>query len=314
MPRFDRTYRLLVAKKGAKQGIEVVRPIRLTFDIEKDASEQPNPYKIAVYNLKPDTRKSIEQPDMRCVLYAGYEQEDGALLMAAGAITFAYTQFDGTDVVTQLEVMDGYVEIRDTAVSLGYGAGASAKLIIRDLARQMGLPLMMADDVPERTWAGGFSFYGPARAALHKITQGTGLEWSIQNETLQVVAKRGTTTRQAVVLAADSGLIGYLERQREGAREKAKVKDETSGKRANLVSADQQRDGWKARSLLLPQLNPGDLVKLESRSVQGFFRADKVKHNGDSEGGDWITELDLVDRYAPAKPEKGAKAKDKAKK
>jgi hypothetical protein len=137
------------------------------------------------------------------------------------------------------------------------------------------------------------------------VVQGTGLEWSIQNQTLQVIAKRGTTKRQAIVLAADSGLIGYPERMREGAREKARVKDERTGKRANLVSAAQQRDGWRVKSLLLPQINPGDLVKLESRSTEGFYRAESVKHTGDSEGGDWQTELELVDRNAPPKPKKG---------
>ncbi|KUE88879.1 hypothetical protein ASL20_09645 [Cupriavidus necator] len=304
MARFDRTYRLVVGRAGSNGGTEVVPPIRITFDIEKDASEQPNPYKIRIYNLKPETRRAIEAPDNRCVLYAGYAEEDGPLLLAAGAVTYAFTVFDGPDVVTELEVKDGYVEIRDTAVSLGYGHGASAKLVIRDIAKQMGLPLIIADDAPDRTWQNGFSFYGPARQALHKVAQGTGLEWSIQNQVLQVVQKRGTTMRQAVVLAADSGLIGYPERTREGAQEKARVKDERTGTRANLVSAAQQHTGWRVRSLLLPQVNPGDLVKLESRSTEGFYRADKLRHTGDSEGGDWQTEFELVDRYAPPKAKK----------
>ncbi|WP_456281591.1 hypothetical protein M1D55_19305 [Cupriavidus sp. JZ107] len=303
MARFNRVYRALIGPAG-RPGIEIKPPIRVTFDIDKDASEQPNPHKIRFFNLAPATRKGIEEPDLRCVLYAGYGEEDGPILLAAGAITFAYSYFDGPDVVTELEVRDGYVEIRDTAVSLGYGPGATARTIITDIAKQMGLPLVMARDVPDRAWQNGFSFYGPARQALHKVVQGTGLEWSIQNQTLQVVPKRGTTLRQAVVLAADSGLIGYPERTREGAREKARVKDERTGNRANLVSAEQQRDGWRVRSLLLPQVNPGDLVKLESRSAEGFYRAENVKHTGDSEGGDWQTELHLVDRKAPVKPKK----------
>lgn len=303
MARFNRVYRALIGHAG-RPGIEIEPPIRVTFDIDKDASEQPNPHKIRFFNLAPATRKGIEEPDLRCVLYAGYGEEDGPILLAAGAITYAYSYFDGPDVVTELEVRDGYVEIRDTAVSLGYGPGATARTIITDIAKQMGLPLVMAKDVPDRAWQNGFSFYGPARQALHKVVQGTGLEWSIQNQTLQVVPKRGTTLRQAVVLAADSGLIGYPERTREGAREKARIKDERTGNRANLVSAEQQRDGWRVRSLLLPQVNPGDLVKLESKSANGFYRAESVKHTGDSEGGDWQSELHLVDRNAPVKPKK----------
>jgi hypothetical protein len=305
MSRFDRVYRLLVGKAGA-QGIEVASPLRIQFQIEKNAAEEPNVHKIRVYNLKPDRRREFEAKDLRVRLYAGYAEEDGPLLLAAGAIVDAYSYHDGPDVITELQVADGYVEIRDTAVSLGYAPGVSSATILRDVAGQMGLPLLLGEDVPERTWANGFSFYGPARTALHKVTAGAGAEWSIQNQSLQVIAKRGVTRRQAVVLAADSGLIGYPERTTENAREKAKVTDKTTGRDARLVSAKQQRHGWRVTSLLLPTLNPGDLVKLESRTVAaaGFWRVESLNHNGDSEAGDWQTEMQLVDRNAPPKPKK----------
>lgn len=300
MPRFDRVYRLLVGKPNQK-GVEIVQPIRITFDVRKDTEEEPNDHTIRVYNLAAATRRALEEPGLRCVLYAGYADEGGPLLMASGSVVFAYTKFEQPDVVTELVVKDGYTEVRDTAISIGLGPGAQASAIIRDIARQMGLPLVMADDVPDRRWQQGFSFYGAARTALHKVTQGTGLEWSIQNQQLQVVQRRGTTRRQAVVLAADTGLLGFPERTREAAREKAKVKDQTTGDNVNLVSAQQQRDGWRVQSLLLPALNPGDLVKLESKSVEAFLRVEGLQHSGDSAGGNWQTELQLVDRYAPPK-------------
>ncbi|MGB3433566.1 phage protein [Achromobacter sp.] len=300
MARFDRVYRLLVGKPKQK-GVEIVQPMRITFDIAKDAAEEPNEHVIRVYNLAETTRRALEEPGLMCVLYAGYAEEGGPLLIAAGSVVFAYTKFEQPDVVTELIVKDGYAEVRDTAVSIGLGSGAQASSIIRDIARQMGLPLIMAEDVPDRRWQQGFSFYGAARTALHKVTQGTGLEWSIQNQQLQVVARKGTTRRQAVVLAADTGLLGYPERTREAAREKAKVKDKTTGDDVNIVSARQQRDGWRVTSLLLPTLNPGDLVKLESRTVEAFLRIEALRSTGDSAGGDWQTELELVDRYAPPK-------------
>lgn len=312
MARFDRVYRLLVGKDGG-QGLEIVPPIRITFDIAKTAAEEPNDAKITVYNLAAQTRRTLEEPGLRCVLYAGYAEEGGPLLMASGSIVYAYTRYDQPDVVTELTVKDGYIEVRDTAVSIGLGPGARASDIIRDIARQMGLPLLMADDAPDRRWEQGFSFYGAARTALHKVTQGTGLEWSIQNQQLQVVQRLGTTRRQAVVLAVDTGLLGQPERTRAAASEKAKAKAPgqaggaaaaaapavaaKTAKAAKPASGQQQRDGWKVKSLLLPTISPGDLVKLESRSVAAFQRAETVRHTGDSEGGDWQTELTLVDPH-----------------
>lgn len=307
MARFDRVYRLLVGKTGG-QGLEIVPPIRMTFDIAKTAAEESNDAKITVYNLAAQTRRTLEEPGLRCVLYAGYAQEGGPLLMASGSIVYAYTRYDQPNVVTELTVKDGYVEVRDTAISIGLGPGARASDIIRDIARQMGLPLIMADDAPDRRWEQGFSFYGAARTALHKVTQGTGLEWSIQNQQLQVVQRLGTTRRQAVVLAVDTGLLGQPERTRAAASEKAKSKAKAPGQAgvaapagtAKPASGQQQRDGWKVKSLLLPTISPGDLVKLESRSVEAFQRAETVRHTGDSEGGDWQTELTLVDPHPPA--------------
>ncbi|MGK8836200.1 phage protein [Achromobacter xylosoxidans] len=298
MARFDRVYRLLVGKPNQK-GLEIRQPMRVTFEISKDAQEEPNDHKIRIYNLAADTRRALEEPGLRCVLYAGYAEEGGPLLMASGSVVYAYTWYELPDVVTELAVKDGYTEVRDTAVSIGLGAGAQASAIIRDVARQMGLPLVMADDVPDRRWQQGFSFYGAARTALHKVTQGTGLEWSIQNQQLQVVRRRGTTRRKAVVLAADTGLIGYPERTREAAREKARVRDSQTNDDVRRVSARQQLDGWRVTSLLLPTINPGDLVKLESRTVQAFQRVEAVRHNGDSAGGDWQSELQLVDPHLP---------------
>lgn len=298
MARFDRVYRLLVGKPNQK-GLEIRQPMRVTFEVSKDAQEEPNDHKIRIYNLAADTRRALEEPGLRCVLYAGYAEEGGPLLMASGSVVYAYTWYELPDVVTELAVKGGYTEVRDTAVSIGLGPGAQASAIIRDVARQMGLPLVMADDVPDRRWQRGFSFYGAARTALHKVTQGTGLEWSIQNQQLQVVRRRGTTRRKAVVLAADTGLIGYPERTREAAREKARVRDSQTNDDVRLVSARQQLDGWRVTSLLLPTINPGDLVKLESRTVQAFQRVEAVRHYGDSAGGDWQSELQLVDPHLP---------------
>lgn len=295
MPRFNRTYRLLVGPGGGK-GVEIKPPLRVTFDVEKDTKEEPNYQKVRIWNLSPATRAAVVEPDSVVALYAGYVEEDGALLLASGTVVTGYTYFDGPDVVTEIEFLDGYLAIRDTVVSLGYGAGVKASAICKDIAAQMGLSLMMDAAAPDRVWNNGFSFYGAAATGLHKVVQGTGLEWSIQNGTLQIIPRLGTTKRQAFVLNSGSGLIGHPVRTREGAREKAKVKDKKTGDSKTLVSAKQQTDGWKVDSLLLPALNPGDMVKLESRSVTGWFRCESLKHSGDIGGpGDMQSELQLIE-------------------
>lgn len=295
--RFNRTYRLLIGKKGDSQNAIVIEPpMRLCFDVQKDVKNEPNEHNIKLYNLAATTRQAVEKQDLRCVLYAGYVQENGATLLCSGDIASAYSYREGGDWVTELVVLDGLVEIRDSAVSLGYAGGVSSQLILQDIANKMGLKMVAGEALLKRTWANGFSFYGAARSALDKIVAGTGLEWSVQNGELQIVNKAKTTRRQGVVLALDSGLIGSPERMREAARSKnCDEKDKKKAKKQQKATDKQAKDGWTVRSLLLPQINPADKVKVESQTVEGWFRAETVKHTGDSHSGDWQTELFLVE-------------------
>ncbi|WP_407654194.1 phage protein [Alcaligenes phenolicus] len=293
MARFDRTYRLLVGRPGEK-GVEIAPPLRMRFEVSKDTGESPNQIKLSVWNLSPHTREAIVEPDNVVALYAGYEQEEGALLLAYGTVVQGASSFQNAEVVTELEVLDGFAQIRDTVVSLGCGAGVRARLIIEDIAFQMGLSLVMADDAPDRVWQNGFSFYGAARVALHKVVQGSGLEYSIQNGELQVIERCGITPRKGFVLSPESGLLGNPERIRQSAKEKADSKGNVKTR-----SERQQADGWRVTSLLLPSLNPGDLVKLESRQAVDWFRVESLKHSGDWNGsGNWHTTMELLDRHA----------------
>lgn len=108
-----------------------------------------------------------------------------------------------------------------------------------------------------------------------------------------------------MVIAKDSGLIGYPEKNREAARSKsADIDDKKQANRKQTSLSLQAQDGWNVKSLLLPQVNPADKVKLESVSVTGWFRAETVKHIGDTHQGDWVTELHLVERIIDKQAEK----------
>lgn len=295
MPRFDRAYSLVVGPSGGT-GIEIAETLRLTFDIVKRDDKNPNKSKIQIWNLKPENRSRLEAPNTRCVLKVGYHEEGGPLECFQGDVYFAFSKYEPPNVVTELELGEGAKAIRDSMVSLGYPAGANSTQALRDVAQRMGLAVSMPDDVPTRTWDNGLSFHGPARTALDKITHGTGLAWSIQNGQLQVLRANGSTNRTVVELAADSGLLNTPERERKGAQETdAVVTDEATKRKKRVQSQTQEEDGWRVTSLILPTLVPGDRVKLSSRSVVGVFPIKEVRHHGDTHGGDWVTELKLVD-------------------
>ncbi len=296
--KFKRVYRVVIGKAGG-QGLEIAPPLHCEFDFKKDASEDPNEHQVKLFNLNEATRKAISEPDQMILFYAGYAEDDGEILMASGAVADAQTHYDGGNVITEVVFADGMIEVRDTVISLGYASGVQAHDIIKGIAQKMGLHLMMAADLPNRVFAHGFSYYGAARTALHKVVQGSNLEWSVQNQTLQVIEKQGVTKRTALVIAPDTGMIGYPEATAEAARDKAKNKAQAGAK--GSVEAIQARSGWRVTTLLTPQVNPGDRVKLESKMVDAFFRVASVRHSGGYEGGAWQTHLELLALKAPAK-------------
>lgn len=289
---FNRTYRLLVGKQGEQKGIEIKDSLRITFDIQKSSKKDPNKSRISIWNLTKASREKFEEPNRRVVLYAGYLDDQGALMIFQGDVTFAYTAIDKADISTIFEVGDGSRSIRDSIISVGYAPGVESSTILEDASKSMDMPLVIPGDVPKRKWDHGFSYYGSSHGLIEKVTSATGLEWSVQNGDMQIIEKGGVTTKKGVLISSHSGMIGAPERIREAKTEKA-------GEKTEVIPNQESLQGWKVKTLLMPTINPGDRVELQSKVASGIFRVTEIKHVGDSHGDDWRSEMTLND---PDKP------------
>ena len=294
--QFNRIFRLIAGEEGG-EGLKIESDgkedsLRIEFEIDKDLTQQTNKSSIKIYNLTDDSCEKIEVTDMVCELQVGYAEDIGLRRIFLGNITYSTTRRDGPDKVTELEMADGQDTLRDTVVSLGYSVGVSAKTVLNDVAAQMGVTTQIAPDIEFASYPAGFSFVGKGRDCLSKILDASGATWSIQNGTLQVIMAGGSTSVQALVFSASSGLIGSPERIVKGvkrpdeeAKKKRKVKKDKKAKQA----------GWKIKTLLAPTVNPGDLVKVESVTIIGWFRVESLKHKGDTHGREWYSEMELIE-------------------
>lgn len=294
--QFNRIFRLIAGEEGG-EGVKIEsdgkeESLRIEFEIDKDLTQQTNKSSIKIYNLTDDSCEKIEVADMVCELQVGYAEDIGLRRIFLGNITYSTTRRDGPDKVTELELADGQESLRDTVVSLGYSAGVSAKAVLNDVAAQMSVTTQIAPDIEFASYPAGFSFVGKGRDCLSKILDASGATWSIQNGTLQVIMAGGSTSVQTLVFSASSGLIGSPERIVKGvkrpdeeAKKKRKVKKDKKAKQA----------GWKIKTLLAPTVNPGDLVKVESVTIIGWFRVESLKHKGDTHGREWYSEMELIE-------------------
>jgi hypothetical protein len=160
------------------------------------------------------------------------------------------------DVITKIEVGDGTNKHRNSRHDKGYPPGTKFKAVIRDVIDSMGLGKGPEDGIPDKTFAHGITLSGLSRTHLNELTEDEDLEWSIQDETVQILPKGSGTSESVIFLSPDTGLIG---------------------------SPNPTTKGIEFVSLLQPRLRPGRRVQLESREFKGIFKVRTVTQEGDSQ-------------------------------
>ena len=292
MQYWKQVYRIVFPKLN----ITFENNLHIGFQIDKDTTMESNKAKLEIYNLSDATRKKIEVPDTEVEIYAGYEKAGGAILAFKGSVTYGFTRDAGTDCITTLDLADGTKAMRDSYCSLSYAPGTSAKTIIQRCANEMGVPVVYGDDVGElESYKNGFSYYGQADGALTEICNALGLSWSIQNNILNVILAGGTTTNRGLVFSPQSGLVGVPERIVQAEYKSNKSNPKKTQKEKAKKQKPRKKAGWKIETLLVPSVNPADMVKVESKWISGWFRVEKVSHRGDYNGTNWGSTMELIE-------------------
>jgi hypothetical protein len=272
--QFDRRYRFAAGKAGGV-GFEIGEAdpvgLHIYFNVQKVDVSTANTSKITLWNLNPPHLATLNEKDCIVTLRAGYGST--MPLIFVGAVSHIETTIDDADRMTTIEAVDGRIELRDTYVSLSYKGKINTKKILEDVAGQMGVPVTFSYNATFADYPDGFSFIGPAKATLDKTCAATSLIWEIQNGILQIKRKNDTMVREVFVVSPDSGLIGIPKKLTEGAEN----------------DTDKPKNGWEVVYFLNGAIGVGDYVKIESKTVTGYFRVHSVEHDGDNLEGDWLS-------------------------
>lgn len=292
---WNNVYRVVLPDLGFEFNNLESEGLKISFSVEKDLTQKTNKTKLAIWNLKDETRAKLEQPDVKIDLYAGYKDNGGALKIFQGNVIMGNSIDEGSDVKTDLYLGDGRKELRDCILSLSYPPSTSAGSIITHIASEMGLPLVYGKGVNPTAYPDGYSFAGNASDALDEICLGQGFTWSIQNGILQVILAGSVLANRGIVFSPSSGLLGTPSRIVKANPYENEDTQERQTKRKNHTENPDEQAGWEIDTLLFPTVNPGDAVKLESRTIKGWFRVQSCKHEGTSYGGDWKSHFKLIE-------------------
>lgn len=298
---FDRTISLKIGKEGG-DGLEL-EGLRIAFHIQKGSTKSPNKCTVKVWNVSRESRSKIEAVGNVLILKAGYRDDVGLVTLFAGDVAYSFTSKEGPDWITELELLDGLHEFRDRKVSISMAAGATTKQVLQDIAKRFLLPVRaFPEGVQDKQYKEGFAFVGRCRDAMDKACEYMGLEWSIQNREIQIIKKGGTITQTAYLISEDTGMVESPMAQSQTMTEKAAAKlGYTKDQAGTRTEYELNREGefeemlrvygYKIKTLLLPNLEPGGYVQLRTAAIDGqFFRVEELVHTGDTHANEWHTE------------------------
>lgn len=272
MKNFDRQYRMSAGPPGSV-GFEIggTSPyaLHISFSVQKQELESSNTAKVQVWNLNKQNLATLEAENCFLLLKAGYGNTLPVIL--SGTVSHTSTRKDGSDMLTEIEVVDGLMEVRDTWVSMSYAGLVNTKKILDDTAAQMGLTVTYSYNAAFADIPNGFSFVGQAKNALSKACAVSGLEWSIQNGVLQIKKPGDVMNREVYVIGPETGLIEIPER-------------------VQISSSDDAgtpQMGYDLVYLLNGAIGVGDYVQVQSKYLTGFFRVYSLEIDGDNLSGAW---------------------------
>lgn len=311
---------IIVEFDSGGQRFKLSPELAISFSLTKNRSKNPNEYQVTITNLSKETRKALKQANATMRLYAGYDGESVLLCQGEiiRALTTwqnsdCQTQIDFLDGITILK--NGNLTLSFQRGSTVNQVLNEIRRVIRIPLRTKGLDGSEAfrsgysyvgkaskalDEVLRRAearWSiqnGVLVVSGPsanAGNAIYTISRNTGLIGRIAEIETTIESEKVATKKKAKRAKNDKALPGSL-LNADGSPNTAAIDTLVSGsatpsaasKRATGRGKAPQptltRSGYQLTTLLYPQINPGDLVQLESEDATGKFVVDEITHEG----------------------------------
>lgn len=247
----------------------------MKFTIEKYTSNYANSILVSLYNLNANSRGLIQRPNGFMIINAGYDGE--LFLMATGIIHSARPARQGPDLVMNCELLDNGFDIGNAPISVNVGPGGTNQQLLKqalNLFQANHIPSGALEPLPVFSYSKGYAYGGTVGGLLDGLLKPQNLRWQILDGQLRIFAAVGPTTQAPpILLSVDTGLI------------------EIPSQETPIFSGS--RPMYAAKSLLNPQLNPGRKVNIQSKFLKGIFEVYRILHQGDTEEGDYVTNMEV---------------------
>lgn len=275
--------------------------LRITFDIKKTLEQTENDCNIKIYNVSKDSYKFLQQINETYIvqLSVGYENIIDSIFI--GDIENSYYYREKSNWILNIKGKDGQELIQDSIITKSYRAGFDLKSVLLDMIKSSPIVPKGAYNnaikwIEDKLSLGtktqnGLSISGRLIDEINKLLNEFNATLSIQDEKAQIIYNDSSNKDNIYLISPSTGLIGS-------------PKDKGS------------EEGLEFKCLLIPKLKPGSVVKIESNTINDFYRIDTIIYKGDTYGNDWeckceaskptniITDSPIVEYYKNTEIEK----------
>jgi hypothetical protein len=278
--RFDRLVSAKIRRANAdfteyRDALDI-SGLRIAFSVNKTFSSATNSAVVRIYNLSASKRNDLRNFGDQLRLFAGYRDQEGEQLLFVGNISQFNHSFIPPEIVTSLQCGDGEKTLNNTIISVSFGQETPIRTVIEYVAEKIGLSIAYFAPSTNLLYGNGFNNICSAQYILDDACQALDLTWSVQNDNLYIIRSDGATEKPPAEVNAENGMIGTPERYVD--------------KKYYLYRAKEPNEplkpGWKVRTLLRPELLPGDRIRLKSTQadIDGVFKILSARHEGDNFG------------------------------
>lgn len=274
------------AQQTPDNGI-VITEHQMKFKIDKTLQRSPNTCELTITNLAPTTRSFFQAADVTVELQVGYDGE--LLTLFKGGVRWCRSTHEGTEYTTTMQLGDGERNYSLSRVNRSYKEHTPVLTVLKDVAQSMGLKLpteVVVDSDLSNQFATGAVLSGKSRDELSRLLKPYGYEWSIQDGVLVVLKDVHVTNKNDPWPVGEAhGMIGSPAFGPPSA-----IRILKSGKTGKV-----KPPSMTVSNQLYPQINPGGSIRLTSRDTnKGDFKVKQVRHEGDTHGKTWKTDIETV--------------------
>lgn len=295
----DRVYRLTLGDYKSGRGVQLgcvvvdgkidysIPFLQIRFDVSKtsDNKRNGNSASIQVYNLSKTTLDKLQSEFISCVLEVGYignnPQFPALIQLVKGNVTELKTVKQGTDTITQIIMGEGYTDLNHTKLKFTVPPGKTRKEVLEELVKQIpgtSIGAITGTNLNSPV-IDGYPVWGTPKDVLNELTEAWSLEWRQTNGVIEITDESGLVNKnktEAPLISPGTGLID--------------IPFYTSATPSKTKGDKSRREGLQFKAQLDANLRPGQLVRIESKQINGWYRINSARYTGDFRGNDWYVE------------------------